>query len=253
LVSGIISLALSAFSLTLPHTPPKPAVEGQGFAWQESIRLLAKPAILVLFIVTLMDAVVHNLYFVYTGTFLGTAVDKGGSGIAGNWVMPVMTIGQVAELGTMIVLASVLKKLGWRWTMVIGILGHVLRFGAYALVPQHQGLIIAVQVLHGVCYAFFFATLYIFIDEHLPKNIRTSTQGLFNMLVFGVGPFIANYFGPLMQKSKTVGDGLAAVTDWQSLFLLPCGIGLAAALLLAFAFNPPQEAPRLEGGAHAPH
>jgi predicted MFS family arabinose efflux permease len=252
-VSGIISLALAAFSLTLPHTPPKPAKEGAGFAWAESLALLAKPAIFVLFVVTLMDAVVHNVFFVWTGQFLGTAMDKGGAGIPGNWVMPVMTIGQVAEIGTMLILAAVLQKLGWRWTMVIGVLGHVARFGVFAFFPESQGLVIAVQVLHGICYAFFFATLYIFIDEYLPQHIRASTQGLFNMLVFGFGPFIANYFGPMMRDEKTTGIGESAVVAWKSLFIIPCGIGLAAALLLAFAFHPPKETPKLTGGGVAPH
>jgi len=40
--------------------------------------------------------------------------------------------------------------------------------------PQNQTMIILVQVLHGICYAFFFATLYIFIDAAFPKEVRSS-------------------------------------------------------------------------------
>src|SRR6476659_8071645 len=40
-VAGIASLALSAFSLQLPHTPPKPATGANKFAWLEAMRLLA--------------------------------------------------------------------------------------------------------------------------------------------------------------------------------------------------------------------
>jgi hypothetical protein len=252
LVSGVLSLALAAFSLTLPHTPPKPAT-GKGMAVFEAFALLKNPAILVLFVVTLLDATVHNLYFAWTGQFLGAAIEKGGAGIAGNWVMPVMTIGQVAELLTMVVLAGVLKKLGWRWTMVVGILGHVARFATYAYLPSSQAAIITVQLLHGVCYAFFFATLYIFIDEHLPKNIRSSTQGLFNMLVFGAGPLIANYMGTAMRTAATTGSGDAAVVAWKDLFLYPCAMGLLGALLLAFAFHPPKETPENLSAGSAPH
>ena len=36
---------------------------------------------------------------------------------------------------------------------------------------------IAVILLHGVCYAFFFATVYIFIDEFFPADIRASVKG----------------------------------------------------------------------------
>jgi len=80
---------LSAFSLTLPHTPPKPAATGvTKFAWLEAVRLLRAPFILVLWLVTFVDATVHNLFFNWTGTYLGTAVAAGGVGIAGNWIMP---------------------------------------------------------------------------------------------------------------------------------------------------------------------
>lgn len=251
-VSGIISLLLAGFSLTLPHTPPKPT-EGKSFAWLEAFGLLKKPAILVLFVVTFIDAFVHNLYFAWTGSFLGAAKEAGGVGIAGNWIMPVMTIGQVAELATMAVLGLVLKKLGWRWTMIIGILGHAVRFGVYALCPDVQGIIIAVQILHGICYAFFFATLYIFIDEQFPKDIRTSAQGLFNMLVFGFGPLASFYFGPTLLAKYTEGKGAAAITSWGDLFIIPCGAALAASVILAVLFHPPKVEPQLAGGGGAPH
>lgn len=251
-VSGIIALLLAAFSLTLPHTPPR-ASQGQSLALLKAFSLLKKPAIFILFLVTLIDAFVHNLYFAWTGSFLGATPAAGGVGIAGNWIMPVMTIGQVAELLTMAVLGLVLKKLGWRWTMIIGILGHAARFGAYVLFHDSQGMIIAVQILHGICYAFFFATLYIFIDEQFPKDIRTSAQGLFNMLVFGLGPLASFYFGPMLQTYYTTGTGAGAIVAWDKLFLIPCGAALVAAVILAVLFHPPKEEPQLAGGGVAPN
>src|SRR5207244_12193691 len=41
LTAGIASLLLAAFSLTLPHTPPKPAHDKESsLAWLEAMRLL---------------------------------------------------------------------------------------------------------------------------------------------------------------------------------------------------------------------
>ena len=53
------------------------------------------------------------------------------------------------------------------------------------------------NVLHGICYAFFFATVYIFVDEFFPKDARASAQGLFNVMILGFGPLVANIVGPL--------------------------------------------------------
>src|SRR5207244_7475694 len=153
-------------------------------------------------------------------------VEAGGVGIPGNWIMPVMSIGQIAEILTMLVLGATLKALGWRMTMIIGILGHAARFAVYAFFPQHREWIVLVQVLHGICYAFFFATVYIFVDAYFPKDVRSSAQGLFNVMILGIGSFVAGFVCPPLFEKFTSKEG---VTDFRSLFLVPCGIALVAA------------------------
>ncbi|MDB6072778.1 MAG: yegT, partial [Verrucomicrobiaceae bacterium] len=231
LVAGIASLLLAAFSLTLPHTPAK-KVEGEAhFAWLRAFAFLGKPFLLILFIVTFIDATIHNGYFLMADGFLKSV------GIKPEWVMPVMSIGQIAELLTMAMLGKALTRLGWKTTMIIGILGHAARYAVFAYMPTSQPMIIAVQVLHGICYAFFFATLYIFIDAAFPKDVRSSAQGLFNLLVLGLGDLAAKWLFFPLQASLTV-DG---VTDYKQLFLVPTGMALVAAVLLLFFFSPPKE------------
>lgn len=238
-VAGIASLVLAAFSFILPHTPPKKAGQGavEKLAWLEALKLLKHPFVLVLWLVTLVDSFVHNCYFNWTGMFLGADKAAGGVGIPGNWIMPVMSVGQIAEILTMFILGATLKRLGWRTTMIVGILGHAARFAVYAFFPQYPGLIIAVQILHGICYAFFFATVYIFADAYFPKDARASAQGLFNVMVLGLGALLANSICPYLgQKVFTHGG----VTDFHGLFLVPMICGLAAAVALALFFNPPK-------------
>jgi hypothetical protein len=240
IVAGIASLILAGFSLTLPHTPPKPVATGANkFAWLESLRLLRTPFILVLWLVTFIDSTVHNLYFNWTGSFLGTAADAGGVGIAGNWIMPVMSIGQIAEILTMGILGITLKRLGWRTTMILGIMGHGARFAVFAFLPDHPSAVILINVLHGIAYAFFFATVYIFVDEFFPKDVRASAQGLFNLMILGFGPLVANVIGPkLMGETFKTASGV----DFRSLFLVPFSMAVAAAIILALFFHPPDKA-----------
>ena len=139
--------------------------------------------------------------------------------------------------------------------MVVGILGHAARFAVYAYFPQHPWLIVLVQVLHGICYAFFFATVYIFVDEYFPKDARSSAQGLFNLMILGIGSMAANSICPkLLQEvyTKTV-DG-TKVTDFTGLFLIPLLLSICAALALALFFHPPKkEAEDLAAGHAPPH
>ncbi len=231
IAAGGASILLAAFSLWLPHTPANKATKaGEGLAWLEAMKLLKHPFVLVLFLVTFVDAAVHQCYFIFTNDYLQSV------GIPANWVMPVMSIGQIAEIGTMAVLGTVLKRLGWRYTMVLGILGHVVRFGIFALVPNPT-IAVLINVLHGICYAFFFATVYIFVDEFFPKDARTSAQGLFNFLILGVGPFVANFVWPVLGDRLKV-DG---VYQFNQIFLYPSGVALVAAVLLFLFFHPPHK------------
>ena len=111
IVSGVASLILAAFCFTLPHTPPKPAVkEEDRFAWLESVKLLGIPYLFVLYLVTFLDSTIHNGYFLMADSFL----EK--TGFNPEITMPVMSIGQVAEIASMAVLGLVLKRFGWKAT-----------------------------------------------------------------------------------------------------------------------------------------
>jgi MFS family permease len=92
-------------------------------------------------------------------------------------------------------------------------------------------------VLHGFCYAFVFATVYIFVDEFVPKDARASAQGLFNLMILGLGPLLANAVGPTL-IGETFNQG--GVIDFKELFLIPCFAAILAAVVLALFFRPPK-------------
>lgn len=243
IVAAIVSFAMAAYSLSLPHTPPRTDAKGiDRLAWIKAGKLLAVPYILVLFIVTFIDSTIHNGYFVVSDRYLTERVH-----IAGNLSMVVMSLGQVAEILTMLILGKVLINLGWKATMIVGIFGHAARFAIFAFCPDYPGVIVAIQLLHGICYAFFFVTVYIFVDAAFPKDVRSSAQGLFNLLILGVGQMVAaTMFPALMQKLTLPGGGV----NWQQLFLVPTGMALFGIILLAIFFKPPTKRPEAVVAQH---
>jgi nucleoside transporter len=231
IVAGLASFALAGFAMTLPATPPAKTETGASAPFT-AIKLLAVPAFLVLFVVTFMDALVHQAYFQWTSPFLERA------GLPANWIMAAMSIGQIAEIATMAVLGLVLKRLGWRTTMAIGVAAHAARFFIYAI-GDPLWLMVAVNIVHGMCYAFFFAAVYIFVDEQFPRDSRASAQGLFNLLILGIGPFVGSLlWGALGERLQTT----AGQVDFGRLFLAPAWLAVAALLLLVVAFRPPARA-----------
>jgi nucleoside transporter len=226
-VAGLASWALAVFSLALPSTPPS-VVEGSRSAPREVVALLAVPWFAVLFIVTFMDALVHQGYFQWTSPFLERA------GVPAEWIMPAMSIGQIAEIATMAVLGLVLRRLGWKLTMAIGISAHALRFFIFAI-GEPLWLMVAVNVVHGMCYAFFFAAVYIYVDEHFPKASRASAQLLFNLLILGLGPFVGSLlWGNLGDRFTAPGSGV----DFGRLFLVPAWLAVAALAVFLIGFRP---------------
>ena len=226
-VAGVASIALAGFSLTLPHTPPAKQESGVS-APMQAIKLLRDPVMLVLFVATLMDALVHQCYFQWTSPFLQNA------GLAENMIMPAMSVGQIAEIGSMAALGWALASFGWKWTMTLGILAHAARFFVFAI-GDPLWLMVAINAVHGMCYAFFFAAVYIFVDERCPRDARASAQGLFNLVILGIGPFAGSLLWGWLGDVFRNADGRV---DFQRLFIAPAVLALAAALLMMVAFHP---------------
>jgi len=59
------------------------------------------------------------------------------------------------------------------------------------------------------------------------------------VMILGLGVLAANTLGPWLIQSVFTANG---VTDFRSLFLLPCLTALGAAVLLLAAFRPPAKA-----------
>jgi MFS family permease len=114
-----------------------------------------------------------------------------------------------------------------------------LRFAIFALAPV-PALVVAINLIHGVCYAFFFASVYIFVDDFFPKDARASAQGLFNFLILGLGPFVANFVWPKLGDVFTTTTG----PDFHKLFLVPAGVALLSAIGLFVFFRPGEGRPR---------
>ena len=105
-------------------------------------------------------------------------------------------------------------------------------------------LVVGSNVVHGFCYAFFFASVYIFVDEYFPKDARASAQGLFNLLILGARPVL---------RQPAVGQARRRLHDGRRR-RLPApvpgarGLGLAAVLLFV-GFHPDRTPPAVEKAA----
>jgi len=243
-VAGATSIALAVFSLVLPHTPPNRTARDR-FAPLRALTLLARPSFLVLLVVALSDSIILNCYWRWTSEFLNTL------GIHESRHMVGMSISQIAEVVAMFALGVCLKRLGWRKVMATGIFVHVIRYGIYAMSanrPTLAGMVIASNVVHGVAYAFFFAAVYIYVEEYAPKDVRASAQMLFNLVMIGLGGVTGGQLWSELGARLT--DPTTNRVDFQTLFMIPTVMALVTGVVLLVAFRPgqkPVEEPAVPG------
>ena len=201
-LSAVISVIYGLYCLSLPHTPPKKSVEKIAVA--KAFGLLRNRGLLVVTLVALPIAVIHTIYFIQTPQFLPTL-----SGVRDADIQPAMSIGQFSEIFVLGALGMFIKRFGFRVLMTVGCLAYFGRFAAFAL-GSPTWLVVSSQVLHGVCFACFYATAFIYVERVAPADVRHSAQTVFAIVLLGLGPLLA---GPLLTRLSTYAERSVAVSE----------------------------------------
>lgn len=188
-LSGILSVIYGVYCFALPHTPPKQSVEKIAFA--KAFGLLRNPGLAVLTLAALPISIIHTIYFIQTPQFLPTL-----AGVRDADVQPAMSIGQFSEIFILAGLGFFLRRVGFKWVLVIGTLSYVLRYLIFSL-GEPTPLVVASQALHGVCFSCFYAAAFIYVERIAPADVRHSAQTVFGIILLGLGPLLA---GPVLGK-----------------------------------------------------
>lgn len=228
-LSAILGLVMGIYCLTLPRTPPRQGREP--FAAKEALQEIGqRRALLVLFLISFPIACVHQFYFVLTAPFLGTLDVKADVinkvfGVGGGGLM---TIGQISELAVLALVPFFAKRYSRKVFLMVGLAAYILRFFIFAYVQQPWAVIPALA-LHGVCFGCFFFIAFMIVDELTTKDVRASAQGLYNLVIVGLGTIAGNLFAGYIGKLATRTD---KSLDFQLLFSVPMWIVVGCALLL---------------------
>jgi hypothetical protein len=231
---GIIAVCYGLYCLTLPKTPPKREAVVP-LAFLKAFGLFRKPSFAVLMGAGLLLLPIHQVYFMQTGTFLSSV------GVRDSDILPAMSLGQIGEIFMMLILGMMLKRLGFKWVMVIGAMAYCLRYLIFAAPGLPLEVIVASQALHGVCFACFLAASYIYVDHLAEADIRHSAQQVFGLVIGGAGPILGGWLNGCLARWFTptgAEPGAAAALDYTAFWYVLAGIGLVAAIGLALLFRP---------------
>jgi nucleoside transporter len=176
--------------LFLPKTPPRKS-SANPLAFVEAFGLLRQRTLLGLILLALPVSIIHQAFYIRVGPFVQQVFERGG--IAMKWVGPALAVGQISEGGSLFLLGWLLKRLGYRAVFMIALAAFALRFGLFAI-GNSPALAVAGASLHGICFAFFFAAAYVYVEKIAPPDARHSAQTVFNLITLGVGPILTGFY-----------------------------------------------------------
>jgi len=225
-LAAALSLVMGVFCFFLPHTPPPDSPQNP-LAFMEAFKLLGDTNFLIFLIISFIVTTELQFYYVPTAPFLEDI------GVKHKNVSAVMTLAQAAEIIAMVVLLPLLlPKLGFRWTLVIGVMAWPLRYIVFAAM-RPVWLVIASLTLHGLGYTFFFFVGQMYVDKVAPPDVRASAQALIAVVTLGLGNFIGTQFTGIIMDLLKKDDNFR----WRPIFLLPCALTIACAIAFVLFFK----------------
>jgi len=222
------SVLMAAYCLTLPHTPPTSTgkkVTLPSLVGLDALVMLKKRPYLIFVIASILGCIPLTFYFSFTNAYL---VEIGVANSAGK-----MSLGQVSEVGVMLLMPFIFRRITVRGVLMLGLLCWSVRYGLLASGDAHGGMwmfYIAI-LLHGFCFDFFFMTGQLYTDQEAPSDLRGTAQGFLTFVTYGLGMFIGSNLSGVALDYFTTPAG----KNWNA-FWLSCAAGAFAILLLVAVF-----------------
>ena len=157
-----------------------------------------------------------------------------------------MSLGQVSEVGFMLLIPLAFSRLGVKWMLAVGLISWIIRFlcFGYGDADTSEWMLYAAILLHGVCFDFFFVTGQIYTDTKAGERIKSQAQGLITLATYGIGMGIGSWLGGQVLANNTTAENVQLVTfsaenvtNWLSVWTVPAGIAAGVLVLFLIFFS----------------
>ena len=139
--------------------------------------------------------------------------------------------GQIAELFFMMILPLLIKKLGFKYSTLLGIGALAFRYASF-LVASKTGVHacdFGGILVHGLIFGMLIVGIQMHMAEVAPQNLRNQAQGFVMFLAAGVGGFLSvGIFNSILSANQLPSGN----HDWS----IPFGVALAIALTAGVLF-----------------
>jgi nucleoside transporter len=226
-LSAISSILLGLYAFTLPVRQVQ-SVKTRRIIPIESIRVMVHRDIVLLSVISFFVSFVNRFYYFGTGPFLRHI------GFDESTIMPAMSLGQVPEVFAMGLLGLFHKRFGLKRVITFGILMELGRFSSFAI-GTPTILVLAGISFHGIAFAFYHTSAFIYLDSHCDKNSRSGVHQLFAIITSGFGSFFGSLTaGKTLDMSTKANSG--GINFW-SYWAVPAGLSLFTLIIVMLFFK----------------
>ena len=244
--SGIISLALCGYALTMPACETNKG-EGQSLAEAFGLKafsLFKDGQFAIFFIFSMLLGASLQITNGYANTFLGSfAADPA---LANTFAVKnsnaLIAISQASETLCILLIPFCMKKFGIKNVMLIAMFAWVFRFGFFGLGnPSMPGVLLFVLscIVYGVAFDFFNISGSLYVNENTTPDIRSSAQGVFMLMTNGLGATIGTLAAGKVVEACGVFENPA---KWAQAWYIFAGYAFVVGLLFMILFRNPQKA-----------
>jgi nucleoside transporter len=243
------SILMGLYSFALPHTPPGPKagpVRAREVLGLDALTLLKDRSFAIFMLGSLLLCIPLQFYYAFTNLFLNE--------IGLPEPASKMTLGQVSEIGFMLLMPWFLLRVGLKRVLLVGMAAWAVRYllFAHGNADTSAWMLYLGILLHGVCYDFFFVAGQIYVNQRANERIRAAAQGLLTFATLGLGLFIGAWVSGQVVDANSVRDAAGALShDWRTIWLIPAGLAAGILIIFAALFRPPVPV-RAPGLAPAP-
>ena len=248
-VSGVLSLLLSVYALTLPACPVSHASERKSVAEALGLRafsLFRQKRMALFFIFSMCLGICLQITNGFASPFIfsfGNIAEYADTfGVQHANIL--ISVSQISETCCILLIPFFLSRFGIKRVMLIAMLAWVLRFAFFALGNPGSGvwLFVLSMLVYGVAFDFFNISGSLFVDKETDISIRSSAQGLFMMMTNGLGATIGtlsaqaviNHFVYALPATAT---GHEVIDGWNTCWYIFAAYALLMAVLFAVFFR----------------
>ena len=244
--SGIISLVLAGYALTMPACPVNKSEGKQSLSEAFGLKafsLFKDRQFAIFFLFSMLLGASLQITNGYANTFLGSfAADPAfANSFAVKNSNALIAISQASETLCILLIPFCMKKFGIKKVILIAMFAWVFRFGFFGLGdPAMPGVLLFILscIVYGVAFDFFNISGSLYVEQNTTTDIRSSAQGLFMLMTNGLGATVGTL------AAGAVVDAVvykAANPSWATAWYIFAAYAFVVGILFMILFKDPQK------------